>query len=93
MDSQGSPSQLSYVYVMWLLLTCQQRVLVHSLSRKKIGHSFSWRRWAERAGACSSGDYASLPILGLCHSLWPEWKHRIKWLTSGSKDPTAEVIE
>ena len=41
----------------------------------------------------SSGDNASLPILGLCHSLRPEWKHAFKWLTSGSKDPTAEVIE
>ena len=62
------------------------------MSRKKFGHSFCWRRWAESAGACSSGDNASLPILGLCHSLLPEWKHGIKWLTSGSKDPTAEVI-
>ena len=33
------------------------------------------------------------PVLGLCHSLRPEWKHGIKWLTSGSQDPTAEVIE
>ena len=40
-----------------------------------------------------SGDNATLPILGLRHSLWPEWKHGINWLTSGSKDPTAEVTE
>ena len=64
-----------------------------TMCRKKFGHSFHWRRWAERAGACSSGDNASLSVLGLCHSLRPEWKHGIKWLTFGSKDPTAEVIE
>ena len=37
MDSQGYPSQPSYVYVMWLFLTCRQRVLVCSLCRKNLG--------------------------------------------------------
>ena len=82
MDSQGYPSQPSYVYVMRLLLTCWQRVLVCSLCRKKFGQSFRWRRWAERTGACSSGNNASLPILGLCYALQPEWKQGIKWLSA-----------
>ena len=60
---------------------------------KKFGHSFRWQPWAGGAGACSSGDNASLPILGLCHYLRLEWKHGVKWPTSGSKNPTAEVIE
>ena len=53
------------------------------LCRKKFGHSFRWRRWAERADACSSGDNASLPILGLCHSLRPEWKHGFNFFFNG----------
>ena len=47
---------------------------------EKIGQSFCWRRWAEGAGACPSGDNAGLPILGLRHSLRPEWKHGITGL-------------
>ena len=47
---------------------------------KKFGHSFCWRHWAERADACSSGNNASLPILGLCLSLRPEWKHDFNFL-------------
>lgn len=50
------------------------------LCMKKIGQSFCWRRWAEGAGACPSGDNAGLPILGLRHSLRPEWKHGITGL-------------
>ena len=80
MYSQGYPSQPSYVYVMWLLLTCRQ-TLVCRMFRKKFGHSFLRRRWAESTGVCSSGENASLQILELCHSLRPEWKQGIKWLT------------
>ena len=83
-DSHGNPSQPHCVSVSWLIFICRpEYLLVCSLCRKKFGHSFCLRRWAERADACSSGGNASLPILGLCHSLRPEWKHGFKWLTSG----------
>ena len=80
-DSAISQLAILLARVLWLTrLRCQWNLKGNPsqpMVYEKFGQSFRWRHWAEGAGACPSGDNVGLPILGLGHSLWPEWTHGI----------------